>query len=143
MRKSTIVVSVVALALVAGTAFAQMGWGGGPGMGYGRGQYGRVSGTVNVQNLKKFQKETLSLRDDLITKQAELDNEYAKDTPNDARVAELQKQIIDLRATIQQAAAKNGIITGGRGFGRGYAMGPGMMYGSGPYGYGCPAWSGY
>jgi hypothetical protein len=161
MKKISVaaVVAVAAL-LSAGAAFAHMnGWGGGPGMGYGYGMmgYGDGSGnTVNVENLKKFQKETLPLRDELITKQAELANEYTKPTPDTARISELRQAIIDLRAKIQKAAEKNGLTAGGWGPGSGYGyhmgpgmmygngyngyMGPGMMYGNGSYGYGCGGW---
>lgn len=141
MKKIAIVTVVVATALVAGTAVAQMGWGGGPGPGMGF--YGQgATGNTNVENLKKFQKETLSLRDELITKRAELGNEYNKETPDTARIGELQKQIVDLQTKIHKAAEKNGLSAWrqGRGPGRGFGMGPGMMYGTGPQGAGCPYW---
>jgi hypothetical protein len=142
MKKMAIVTVVVA-ALIAGTAFAQMGWGGGPGpgMGYGRGFYRQgATGNTNIENLKKFQKETLGLRDELITKRTELSNEYNKETPDTARIGELQKQIVDLQTKIQKTAEKNGLSAWGqgRGYGRAYGMGPGMMYGNGQYG--CPYW---
>ena len=81
---------------------------------------------VNVENLKKFQKETLSLRDDLMTKRAELQNEYNKQTPDTARIADLRKQMIDIQANIQKAAVKNGLPAWGQGNGRG-RMGRGMI----------------
>ena len=141
MKRTAMLIVVAAAALVAaGAAFAQMG---GPGMGYGRGYYGAgLSGQVNIENMKKFQKETLSLRDDLLTKQAELRNEYAKQSPDAARVVELQKQMIDIRTRIQKAAEKNGLPAWGQGYGRGrMGMGRGMMAGYGPYGSGCPGWA--
>ena len=139
MKRTAMVIAVALVALVAaGAAFAQMG---GPGMGYGRGNYGAgPDGQVNVENLKKFQKETQSLRDDLMTKRAELQNEYAKQTPDTARVADLRKQMIDIQAQIQKAAEKNGLPAWGQGYGRG-RMGRGMMSGSGPCGSGCPGWA--
>jgi zinc resistance-associated protein len=131
MKKTAAVIFVAAAALIfAGAAFAQMGYGRGYGYGADR--------NVNVENLKKFQKETLSLRDDLITKQAELDNEYDKTTPDTARIAELRKQIVDIQTTIQKAAEKNGLPAWGHGPGRGHHMGPGMMYGGGSCG--CARW---
>jgi hypothetical protein len=136
MKRSAMMIVVAAVALVAaGAAFAQMG---GPGMGYGRGHFGSgPDSQVNVENLKKFQKETLSLRDDLMTRRAELHNEYIKQTPDTARIAELQKQMIDIRVKIQKAAEKNGLPAWGQGSGHG-RMGRGMMAGSGPGGSGCP-----
>jgi hypothetical protein len=161
MKKTAVAAVVAVTALVfAGAAFAHMnGWGGGPGYGYGMmGYYGDNAGSgVNVDNLKKFQKETLSLRDELITKQAELTNEYSKQTPDTARISGLRQQIIDLQSKLSKSAEKNGLTAGGWGPGRGYGygMGPGMMYGygynghrgpgmmygyGGPYGYGCGAY---
>ena len=141
MRRTTIVIVVAALALIgAGAAFAQMGTrGGGPGAGciYGAGYTG-ANGTVNVESLKAFQKETQSLRDELFVKRAEISNEYAKQTPDTARIAELRKQMIDIQAKIQQAAVKNGLPAMGQG-GYGHrGMGRGMMAGPGPNG--CPRW---
>lgn len=133
MKRTTVVAVVAVMALVfAGVAFAQMG-GGGMGYGYGMMGYGDGSGnTVNVENLKKFQKETLTLRDELITKQAELANEYNKPAPDPARISELRQQIIDIQAKIQKAAVKNNLPAGGwGGRGNGYQMGPGMMNGNG------------
>lgn len=86
---------------------------------------------TNIENVKKFQKETLSLRDDLMTKQFELQNEYNKPVPDTNRIATLRKEIIDLQAKIQAVAEKYGISA----WGPGYGMGPGMM-GPGMRGHG-------
>jgi hypothetical protein len=140
MKRTVMMVAVALVALVAaGVASAQMGWG--PGMGHGMGYYGGGSdGQVNVENVKKFQKETLSLRDDLITKRTELQNEYAKQAPDTSRIADLRKQMIDIQAQIQKAAEKNGLPAWGQGYGHG-RMGRGMMAGFGPCGSGCPGWA--
>jgi len=140
MKRTAMMIVVAAVALiVASAASAQMGWG--PGMGYGREYNGSgPDGQVNVENLKKFQKETMSLRDDLIAKRTELQNEYNKQAPDTARIADLRKQMIDIQAKIQKAAEKNGLPAWGQGYGRG-RMGRGMMSGSGPYGSGCPCWA--
>ncbi len=137
MKRTIAIIAVVAAVLiVAGLAFAQMGGGWGLGMrcNYERG-YG-ANGTVNVENLKKFQKETLSLRDELIANRAELANEYAKPTPDAARVADLRKQMIDTQTKIQQAAEKYGLPAWRQGYGCG-SMGRGMMAVSGNR---CPRW---
>lgn len=133
MKKTMLIAAVAAVALItAGIAFAQAGGGWGPGTGcaYGGAGYGGPNGTVNIEKLKKFQKETLSLRDELITKRAEIANEYAKQTPDTARITDLRKQMIDIQATIQKAAEKNGLPAWGQGYGRGH-MGRGMMGGRG------------
>ena len=131
MKKTALVIIVAAVALVAGTAFAQKGWG--PGMGC-MGPYGYgTDKSVNVESVKKFRKETLSLRDDLVTKKIELRNEYGKETPDTTRIAEIQKQIIDTQAQIRKVAEKNGLPVLGQGPGRG-GMGCGSSCGSAPCG---------
>ncbi len=121
MKKSAIIglMTVVGL-LIAGGVYAW--WpGGGYGMGYGTG--------TNVETMKKFQSETLSLRDAIMTKQLELQNEYNKPAPDTNRIAALQKEIIDLQTKIQTVADDYGISGGHMGgmmMGRGM-MGPGMM----------------
>ncbi len=138
MKRTMAIIAVAAAALiVAGLAFAQMGGGWGPGMGcnYERGCYG-ANGTVNTENLKKFQKETLSMRDELIANQVELSNEYAKPSPDAARVADLRKRMIDTQTKIQQVAEKYGLPAWRQGYGCG-SMGRGMMAVSGNR---CPRW---
>ncbi len=119
-------ITVIALALVVGLILANgaYAWWGGYGMGYGT--------STNVETMKKFQKETLSLRDELMTKQMELQNEYNKPAPDTNRIVALKKEIIDLQAKIQTVAEKYGVSgpmggqMGGMMMGRGM-MGPGMM----------------
>lgn len=121
MRKRTLI-AIVAVAIglmMSGAVFAW--WDGGYGMGYGT--------AVNVDTVKKFQKETLSVRDELMTKQLELQTEYNKPNPDTNRIAALEKEIIDLRAKIQTTATKYGLTAGG--YGRGMMMGGGGMMGSG------------
>lgn len=135
MKKGTVVVSlVVAIGLlIASGVYAW--W---PGGGYGMGYYG--TGT-NVGAVQKFQSETLSLRDALMTKQLELQNEYNKPVPDTNRITTLKKEIIDLQAKIQTVADKYGISGGSMGgqmggmmMGRGM-MGQGMMMDMCPMGW--------
>jgi hypothetical protein len=65
--------------------------------------------------MAKFQKETLSLRDELITKRLELSQEYDKDTPDADRIGQLRKGIIDVQTDIQKVADKYDIGQGGQG----------------------------
>jgi len=116
--------TVMMVLVFAGAAFA---WWDGPGMGYGPGSY---SG-ANAETMKKFQKETLSLRDDLMTKQIDLQAEYDKPVPDTARAATLKKDIIDIQAKIQVVADKHGIPAWGPGPRGGKMMGRGMMMGAG------------
>ena len=119
MKKLSIIGLTVAVALIlAGAVYAW--WpGGGYGMGYGT--------SANVETMKKFQKETLSLRDDLMTKNLELQNEYSKPQPDYNRIATLKKEIIDLQAKIQAVAEKYGVGGPMGGHMGGMMMGPGMM----------------
>lgn len=117
-------VAVIGLAVIIGllTASGVYAWWGGYGMGYGTG--------TNSETMKKFQKETLSLRDDIITKKLELQEEYSKPDPDSDRIAALRKEIIDIQAKIQKSADKYGISGKGP---RGRHMG-GMMGGRGMMG---------
>ncbi len=151
MKKTSVVALAVTVGLVllGSSAFAGWGQGYGPGpRGYG---YGPAAGQqVDVNAFTKFQKETLPLRDEMLVKRVEIRNEYAKEKPDQNRIATLQKEIIDLRAKVQTVAEKQGLPAAG--YGRGMAgRGPGyggMMggRGHGGQGYGgrgygnCPMW---
>ncbi len=123
MKRLMVIGLMVAVAVVfASGAYA---WWGGYGMGYGT--------SANVETVKKFQKETLSLRDELMTKNLELQNEYNKPVPDTNRIGTLQKEIIDLQTKIQTIADKYGLPAGGpmggmmgRGMTGTGMMGPGM-----------------
>lgn len=138
MKKVLVVALVVAVGFSLGVlAYAASGGGYGPGSG----------NQVDVKALQNFQKETLPLRDEMIAKRAEIQNEYAKENPDQNRIATLQKEMIDLRTKIQASAQKEGLTSWGPGYGRGY--GPGWMMGRGGYGMGyaggygrgyCPMW---
>lgn len=133
MKKIALAALVVALgaAVFATVSFA----GPGQGRGYGPCAYGAGQGTasqtpVDPAALRAFQKETLPLRDEMMVKRVEIRNEYAKDKPDYAKVAGLQKEMIDLRAKIATAAQKNGLPAYGRGMGMG-GYGQGAMGGRG------------
>jgi zinc resistance-associated protein len=119
MKKRTLVILglVLSLSLIAsGSAFAR--WGGGYGMmggGYARGGGDCYVSDVDPEVMAKFQKETLSLRDELVTKQLELRQEYNKETTDADRIAELRKDMIDIQTKIQKVAEKYDIDRGGQG----------------------------
>jgi len=120
MKRATMIGLVVMVVfLLTSVIYAGAQW-----YGYGTG-YG--AGT-NVGTMTKFQKETLSLRDELVTKNLELQNEYAKAVPDTGRIVTIKKEIIDLEAKIQGVADKYNMPSGGY-------MG-GWMMGSGGYGSG-------
>ncbi|MDF1525398.1 MAG: hypothetical protein RRA15_03945 [bacterium] len=124
MKKRTLVVLGLVLSMsiiAAGSALARQGGGYGMmGSGYDRG-YGDCNWDddarteVTPETMAKFQKETLSMRDELITKRLELSQEYDKDTPDADRIAQLRKDMIDVQAKIQKVADKYDISMGGQG----------------------------
>ena len=65
--------------------------------------------TAHLEKVKTFQKDTLQLRDELMTKKFELRYEYAKPSPDRQRIASLHKEVIDIRAQIHQKADESGI----------------------------------
>jgi hypothetical protein len=116
MKKAVIAVVVMAFVAACGLAYAATTAPGAQGRG-------------DAAAFRQFQKETLPLRDEMQAKRFELREEYAKQTPDENRVARLQKEMIDLRAKIRTAAEKYGVQDLSYGYGRGYGrMG---------YGYGC------
>ena len=136
---------VVALMVVFGALLSTAAVAAGP-----RGQGPGPDTQVDINAFRNFQKETLPLRDEMAVKRLELRNEFNKDTPDQAKIAALQKEMIDLRTKISDAAKKNGLPDRGfgpgygggygPGYGRGYHMGQGGGYGPG-YGRGsCPMW---
>jgi len=134
---------VVALMLVFGAVLSTAAVASGP-----RGQGPGPDTQVDVNAFKAFQKETLPLWDEMAAKRLELRNEFNKDTPDQAKIAALQKEMIDLRTKISDAAKKNGFPDGGfgrgyvgnDGYGRGYHMGYGGGYGPRAGRGSCPMW---
>ena len=123
MKKRTLVVLGIVLSLsliAAGSAFAR--WGGGygkMGSGYDRG-YGNCwnddsRSDVTPESMAKFQKETLSLRDELVVKRMELRQEYDKENTDADVVAQLRKDMIDIQTKIDKIADKYDIDRGGQG----------------------------
>jgi hypothetical protein len=101
MRKGVIVVLIAAVALV----FVSAVYAYPPGNGNG------ICRSVNVDTeaVKKFHKETLSFRDELITKKLDLRKEFSRRTPDRDRIAALQKEIIDIRTKIMKKADESGV----------------------------------
>ncbi|OGW56260.1 MAG: hypothetical protein A2Z09_03915 [Nitrospirae bacterium RBG_16_43_8] len=93
-------------------------------MGYGTG--------INVETMMKFHEETWSLRGEIITKTLELQGEYNKPARDTNRIATVQKEIIDLKAKIQEIANKNGIKVQAKQYMMGHGkMGKGKIRGMG------------
>ncbi|MCX7793450.1 MAG: periplasmic heavy metal sensor [Thermodesulfovibrionales bacterium] len=113
-----LVLAVILLSGLGATVYA--GWG------HGGWDWMDIKG-VDIEKVKKFQKETLSLRDELHIKKLELRQEYEKDKPDLDRIAQLRKEIIDLQTKIQKIASSYGLPAGGPGgcgrMGRGFTGG--------------------
>jgi hypothetical protein len=90
MKRLMGVVVVAAMMLAGGAALAQ---------GTGHQHGGSTAGAM-----RKYQKETLSLRDEVAAKQLDLEAEYDKSQPDQARIASLRKEIVDIEARIQAVA---------------------------------------
>jgi zinc resistance-associated protein len=104
MKKATVIgLAVLTIGLLlTGVVYAR--WddhGMGHGMGYGT--------TTDIESLKKFQKETVNLREEIMTKRFEIRSEYGKEKPDKKHIADLKKEIIDLQTKVQEIAEKYGI----------------------------------
>jgi hypothetical protein len=64
---------------------------------------------VDIEKVKQFQKETMSLRDDLMIKKLELRKEYKQPAPDSDRINTLKQEIRDRKASIREAANKAGV----------------------------------
>ena len=101
MRKGVVFVLVFAAALMFVSAvYAYL-----PGDGHGK----NLFCNVDPEKARKFQKETLSLRDQLITKKLEVRKLFTERHPDRDKIATLQKEIIDIRTTIMKKADESGM----------------------------------
>lgn len=120
MKKELLMFLVVAVILALSLVVYADGNRWGPGMNYDT--------SANPESVRKFQKETSTLRDELAAKYVELDREMSRQDYDPARVAAIKKDIIDLETRIQISARKHGVFTrpgGGATGGRTYRSGCG------------------
>ncbi len=128
MRKALVVmVSIVAMSLIASQALA---WCGG---GYWRGPAGRTwggyaPGAGSGVAYQQFMNDTKALRQELAAKQGEYDALMAQPNPDPKRAGELSAQIDNLDEQLQEKAQASNM--------------PGPRYGRGPMG-GCGYCPGY
>ncbi len=155
--KILVIATVTALLGIGTYAFADrgMGWGGHHGGGWHRGWSGNAGYQANLndedlnrlnQQRQAFFEQTRSLRENLFQKRLELRSELARQEPDTAKAATLQKEISDLQGQLDQKRIEHRIrmqkenpgFFAGRGYGRGGGrqMGPGMGRGFGGRGYG-------
>jgi Spy/CpxP family protein refolding chaperone len=165
MKKIMVAVMMVAILATAGLAMAQgCEKGHGMGMGYGPCSGGARSGghalwsalnltPEQVQKVRalreSFFKETIPLRNDLMSKKLELRSLWLQTNPDEEKILAKQKEINDLRAQLQEKGTKNRlemrkVLTpeqqaqlanlrgrSWRGYGRGCGSGSGSRYGMG------------
>ncbi len=98
---------IVSLILIAGLVIVSAVYAHFPGGGFGT-CLSRFDDT-DIETVKKFQKETLPMRDEMITKKLELRREYSKENPDRDRIAVLRKEIIDIRTNILKKSDEAGL----------------------------------
>lgn len=114
MKKGMVAVVAVTGALLASSVvYAGWGWGSGWCM-TGNGQ------NVSTQKMRSFQKDTLKLRENLMEKQLDLQDELSVDVPDGKRVAALRKEILSLQSQLQAAGNKYGMADWGMNSGSGH-----------------------
>jgi hypothetical protein len=120
MRKGVIVVLIAASALMFVSAVYAYPLVNGNGM--------CRSVNTDTEAIKKFQKETLSFRDELIARKLDLRKEFSKRIPDRDRIAALQKEITDIRTKIMKKADESGVPKYfGRAKGCSWMQGKGIM----------------
>jgi zinc resistance-associated protein len=155
-NKSLMVLTIVAVLGFGAYAFA--GWGMGPGMmggwgnyghgwnhgGYGYNGYGNMMENFSDNEIQemssqrnKFFKETENLRQDLYARQLELRSELAKESPDSKRASNIQTDISKLQAQLDQKRIDHMVEMRkiNPNAGRGFIGNGGMGYGSGAGGY--------
>jgi hypothetical protein len=146
---------VTAICVIGIAGYALAGWGHGPGRGGRGGHMMGYGGPGNCpgygagpapeeyqayeQRRSEFLQETEGLRQERYAKQLELRSELAKENPDVAKASELQKDISNLEAQIDQKRLDHAIKNrdAAPGYGRGYGMGYGRGYGRGGHMRGC------
>jgi hypothetical protein len=132
--KKTIMAGMAVLIglMISGSVYA-MGPGGWQGRGF------TAVANLNIESVKNFLKDTSATRNELIIKRIELVKAYQEKEVNYNRIAAIQKEIIDLRTKVLDAARKYGLDKelgpwfGGMGHGMmGKGMRPGSMMGCSP-----------
>ncbi len=127
MKKTMIAGMAVLIGLMISGSVYAMGTGGWHDMGF------TAVANLNIDSVKKFLKDTTDARNELILKRIELMKAYGAQEVNYDKIASIQKEIIDLKTKILDAAKKYGLDKEvGPWFGMkhgmmGKGMRPGMM----------------
>ena len=100
MTKRTIAFVTAALLMFAATAVYA-----GRGMGMGD-----CNKDVSIESFKQFQKDTSTMRDEMMVKRIEFQRERAKDAPDKAKIATLKQEMSTLQTKIHDAGKKYGMF---------------------------------
>ena len=100
MTRKAIVGITAALMLAATAAYAGRGMG-----------MENCNKDVSIESFKQFQKDTSTLRDEMMVKRIELHREQAKDAPDKAKIAALKQEMTTLRTQIHDTGKKYGMFT--------------------------------
>lgn len=107
MRKFIVGALLVASAIVmAGTVYAWGPMGNGPGS---CGQQNCPNAGATTDQWQKFRTDSLSLREQLMTKKFELEKETLQPSPDKTKISGLEIEISTLKTTIQDLRAKAGL----------------------------------
>lgn len=103
MRRRIMMLAVVTtMVMAAGAAIA------------GKGRMGRGGAGCNqnvpLEQVRQFQKETSTLRDEMMIKRMELQREQAKENPDQATISRLSSELNSLRTQIHAAGEKYGMF---------------------------------
>jgi hypothetical protein len=112
MKKMTVVAIAMSLAV---TMFSIANAGFGKGMGGGCGDCAKNTGTTATapsDQFRKFQADTIDLRQDMMLKRFEIQRENLKATPDAAKIAALQADIKNTQAKIHAIRDQSGLPTG-------------------------------
>ncbi|MDY0300738.1 MAG: hypothetical protein RBQ99_04015 [Trichlorobacter sp.] len=101
MKKSSIVVALIAAMAIGGTAHARGGygpgkWSGGYGGNYGCGPCAETS-PEQTATYKKHLAEILPLKDEMHKKRMEIQQEWVKETPDTEKMTRLQNELREIR----------------------------------------------
>jgi len=107
MKKMTVVLMALALAV---STFSIADAGNRNGMGRGCGSCPKVS--TSSEQFRKFQSDTIDLRQEMMAKRFEIQRENLKGTPDKAKIASLQVEINAVQSKIQDIRSKSGLPAG-------------------------------
>lgn len=107
MKKMSTVLMALALA-VSTFSIADAGYGNGMGRGCNNCQQ---DGTSSEQ-FRKFQSDTIDLRQEMMAKRFEIQRENLKSSPDKAKIASLQVEVSAIRTKIQDVRNQSGLPVG-------------------------------